>query len=247
MDIRESEIAYFGVMELKGAEDSHRAGYKVVFRLGQEKDYEHFKEATKRRALKKRRGQAGVIYRAMIRPEAEEGWQEMDWWLLGWSMSHSMGATVAFQLDSYDDFRYFREQPALDADDDPASFRVLLRELDDQGEVVDQVARAKVEAAMTQVKGGRRSIHAARMCQDVAFQVYVAKTSRIEAPATEDQCAAFQRQEAGVESRALLDHNESAWRRFHANVEAPFIRWRESRTGQGAILAVEKRIGESDA
>lgn len=245
-EMNKDEVAYSGVMELKGAEDSHRAGLKVKLVLGEEKHYEYFKQATKRRAQAKKSGKAGIVYRMAIRPDGEdESWRMLEAWLLGWSMSHNQGAQVAFELSDYDDFQYFRQAPARDDSDTPASYQVVLWELDDQGRVVNQKARAMAEEAYERPKGGRRSIHAARLQNDLDFQVYVAKMMRIEAPATPDQCADFTRQQAGVESRALLDHNESAWRRFHLNVESPFVRWRESRTGQGAIAKIQEKMGET--
>lgn len=248
-ELNPDEVAYHGTMELKGAEDSHRAGYKVQLVLGHEKDYEYFKNATRRKALKKRqrRGMAGIIYSAAIKPSNSEEWNTMDLWLLGWGMSHNQGAVVSFNLGGEDDFRFFRDRPAIDAkDEEPAAFEVVLWELDDQGNVVNQKQREKLERAFQRPKGGRRSIHAARLDGELGFQVFVAKSLKIEAPATPDQCAAFVRQQAGVESRAMLDHNDNAWRRFHVNVESPYVRWRESRVGHKAIRAIEEKMGESD-
>ena len=100
-------------------------------------------------------------------------------------------------------------------------------ELDDDGNVVNVEQRAKLERMARKrqwPKGGPRSKHAARLCQDPEFQRWVGDIGiKMNDPLG---CAHWMREECEIDSRAQLDHDPAALQRFEDRVQKPFLRSR---------------------
>ncbi|TAL89264.1 MAG: hypothetical protein EPN62_08675 [Candidimonas sp.] len=69
-------------------------------------------------------------------------------------------------------------------------------------------------------KGGALARLAGQLCQQSAFQRFADVTSAEEA-------ADWIRHVCGVESRAELDHNAAAAKRFHDEIRRPYLRGRQ--------------------
>lgn len=65
------------------------------------------------------------------------------------------------------------------------------------------------------MKGGTLARLAGQLCQQQAFREFCHANSA-------DAAAQFIRSTCGVQSRAELDHNEDAARRFHEQVRRPY-------------------------
>lgn len=87
------------------------------------------------------------------------------------------------------------------------------------------VVRARVAPGAG--KGGDLARLAGMLCQSARFQRWV---SVVAGPApqgvsAQDHAAAFVRERCCVDSRAQLDHDARAARRFHQRVRRPFRMW----------------------
>lgn len=227
----EPYVAYHGWCKLKNAIDSHATGFKIQLRLNEENDYKLFKDVTKRR-----KGKAGHLYQMQWRVDGDgnKSFTSMDVWFLGWTVSHSNGAVVAFQIEDHSKWHFFREMLAIDAhDENPASLEILLFELDQEGKPINQKQRARLEMLHRKrkfPKGGVQSKRAARLGQNPDFLMYLAtemgKHAPTGGPLSANDVAVYIYECASIDSRAQLDHDEEALARFETNVMSPFNRWR---------------------
>ena len=205
-----SKVAYHGVVTIVGATHSLTdGGLKLKLKLPVEDDYRVFAGFTKRRKNK-----AGTRHRMYLRKAIEQGgvekrFESYDAMFLGWSVSNSSGAVVAFEVER-ECFEWLEDNGT------DGSFELVLSEIDDNESEVDQDQRRKIEDIQ---KGGPMSKHAARLCLDPEFMAYVrSKTGN------DTTAADYVRSECRVESRAQIDHSTAAAERYKA-LHSDFLRW----------------------
>jgi hypothetical protein len=207
-------IAFDGVVELLAWSESSGQGCTVKLGLVDREALQHFDAATKRS-----RARAGQRYRAEW--IANGARQDMPGELMfcGANWSHQAGASTKFWI-AIEDFdlirsRTTRDQRALGGD----QFRLTLRQLYDDETEADQ---AQIE--MQELIGGPISKNAARLCQDLDFQVYAGLAMHSPVRINADMAAEYVRQECRIQSRALLDHLPEAARRFE-EVKSKYLIW----------------------
>ena len=233
----EHYIAYHGFAYLKNATDSHKTGLQIQLRLDHEQDYKVFK------AFKKhRKGKAGTgLYRAFTRvadkhPAGDKeytGWYgPVDLKFLRWTVSSANGAVVTFEMEDYDEWRKMRDVPAIDDGSAKWELRkteLMLVELDQEGVPINVKQRAKLEQMELKrkwPKGGAQSKRAARLCQDHEFVRWACEKMGVNGNGiTPADIAEWMRQEADIDSRAQLDHDDAALQRFEERVMKPFLRY----------------------
>lgn len=218
--ITPDQVAAHAGVQLYNAESSHSAGYRVTFQLLDVEEIDSFSGITK-----KRKNKAGGRYTmALVDAKERTPPHLCEVHFLGWSITHTSGAKVRFDLSGPEDFAFFRELPANSPD--AAEWTLVLAELTDDDEVVDQ---AKLERAET-VKGGALCKSAAILCGTADFQRWVALQDKLDRPrADPDICADFIRRRCRIKSRAQLDHDDAAAERFRRWVKVPFALWAEGR------------------
>lgn len=83
--------------------------------------------------------------------------------------------------------------------------------------------------------GGQLARLSGMQCQAPQFHGWVSGRAdyRGPVPVTADSAAEYVRQVCGVSSRADLDHNREAARRFHALIRRPFLEYVQRREGLG--------------
>lgn len=75
-----------------------------------------------------------------------------------------------------------------------------------------------------QYRGGALAKLAGMLCQQPEFWRFLGSQFEQDAPEDAEQAAALLREACGIESRADLDHNETAARFFHENIRIPYLR-----------------------
>lgn len=76
-------------------------------------------------------------------------------------------------------------------------------------------------------KGGPLSILAGKWCQDPGFWKFLGE--RGWPCTTAEDAAKYIRAQCQIDSRAELDHDQDAARRFHSSIRGPFIKWSAAR------------------
>lgn len=216
-------VAYHGTMFLKGAMDSHRTGMQVQFRLELEQDYTVFKDFSRK---KKNKAGSG-LYRCFFRSPDSESWGEQSWdlWFLRYNVGNH-GADVTFEVADPSFWNLLRSMPAIDDGSEPPGMYVVMAQIGEDGKPVNIAARARLERARLKSKwkkGGPRSKHAARLCQDPDFAHYVMLKLKRQS-ISEEEVAEWVRKECGIDSRAQLDHDPQALERFEERVMSPYLR-----------------------
>lgn len=214
-DNPERFIAFQGVAELYAWRQSSSTGCKVVWRLANRDELAHFDKVTKRNR------RAGHRY-SMAVSDAETGevLHQCAIFFLGGKWEHTVGATVAFQLEGYDALKGYTTLPTADLYGTGFMALLTLVQIGDDEVPIDQAAKD----ALDRLKGGPRSKHAAQLCKDPDFQVWVAGFVK-GGKDDESKAAHFTRDRCGITTRAELDHDPVAWAKFQRLVEGPFIRW----------------------
>lgn len=86
-------------------------------------------------------------------------------------------------------------------------------------------------------KGGDLARLAGRFCQNPQFQKWIMKTYgnglELELEPSAEMAAVLLRSNCGVDSRAMLDHNQQAAYLFHIRIRRPFISWQERGSYEG--------------
>ena len=235
----EHYIAYHGFTHLQGASDSHRFGLRIQIRLEDEKDYKEFKSFRKHR-----KGKAGSgLYHCYLKSESESEWSgPLDLRFINWSLTSSKGAVVTFEMDDYDEWRHMRDNAALDEGyevEQLGRIEFILVELDEEGKPINVKKRARLERARLKRKwgkGGPRSKHAARLCQNDRFlwwltmQVKAGELAAAEPGGFTEalgpaEAAEWMRKTCEIDTRAQLDHDPAALERFEQRVQRPFLRY----------------------
>jgi hypothetical protein len=85
------------------------------------------------------------------------------------------------------------------------------------------VALARLDGEGQERKGGKLAQRAGIICNEGSFRVF-AKESKLGSPSNSAEAAAMLRAQCGVESRAELDHNNEAARKF-TDLEASYKAW----------------------
>ena len=215
--ITEDHVAYHGRFALYNAESSHARGYRVQFRLRSEDDYKVFKGMTKRK-----KGRAGIVFRVSLLGELP---RMIEAYFAGWSVTNSDGARVTFDLQTSEDFDFFRELPALCDTTEGIEWEAVMVEVGDDGQAVDQKRREQVES----MKGGVQCKRAALLCTDRNFRLWCGtQKMTLGRAATQDEAAQMIRDVCRIASRAELDHDDSAAERFRRWITLPYAKWAEN-------------------
>ena len=134
-------------------------------------------------------------------------------WLLSWRESHNNGATVTFQLADVEDLDAFKRMTVRKGKRAGQRLACVLVEI---GEDEQPVVQEK--------KGGPLSKSAAQMCENELFRKFLRESYPTNWKQflygsttlnSADVAASVVRQLCGVTSRADLDHNHEAAKRFH--------------------------------
>lgn len=198
------ELAAAADVVLHNVEQSTRGGMKLILKLKDVAELKDFENITRYR-----NGHAGGIYR-MILMGKDWGWSG-DVMFLGWSASHTGGVKLRFQLGDEKDLKFLMDVPR------GTECGMGMRELDEEGGMVDERVKEKVESE----RGGPLSKRAAALCRDPDFQRWLG--AHLGRPMTEAECADSIRETCGVQSRAMLDHDPRAAELFHQRILTPYI------------------------
>lgn len=202
------ELAAAADVLVHNVEQSTRGGMKLILRLKDILDLKDFESITRYK-----NSHAGGIYR-MILMGSEWNWSG-DVMFLGWSASHTGGVKLRFQLSEESDLKFLME---LSRGTDAS---MGMRELDDDGQMVDEERKEKIESE----RGGPLSKRAAQLGRDPAFRHWISERIAPGLPSiTEETCASYIRTICQVPSRAKLDHDTKAAERFHNQILTPYIR-----------------------
>lgn len=144
--------------------------------------------------------------------------------LAGWSETHNGGAKVTFWLPDPTDLDAFKSLTIAKGKTAGHRFMAVLVEIGD-----DEMLKASTDAKIIgAAKGGAKARLAGILCADPAFQKWLfdRKGVVILSPTVdrEASAAATVREVCRVRSRAELDHNEAAGKRFDAEIRLP---WQE--------------------
>ena len=114
--------------------------------------------------------------------------------------------------------------------EDKTVFALAMVELDDDNTAIDQVKRARVEAAPKTRRLRTLSNYAAQLCRQPEFWTYLA--DRYDLVIVRDQAevaALWMRERLGIDSRAQLDDDRFVADQFHADIRRPFAKWNSLR------------------
>lgn len=199
------ELAAAADVLLHNVENSTRGGMKLILKLKDVLELKDFENITRFR-----KGHAGGIYRMIL---AGKDWQwSGDTMFLGWSASHTGGVKLRFQLSEESDLRFLMDVPR------GTECSMGMRELDEEGGMVDELVKERVESE----RGGPLSKRAAQLGRDPDFREWLAQTELGVVP-SEVQCADYIRNKCGVSSRAMLDHDNQAAECFKTMILNPYI------------------------
>lgn len=133
--------------------------------------------------------------------------------LAGWSDTHTGGAKVTLWLPDSASLEVFRAMTVRKGNTAGQVLMTVMVEVDTDGAPMRQPTKHQALSTV-----------AASMCRDQEFWRWWGEEFLL-APDNEDECAALLRHELGIESRAVLDVDEDAARRFHENIRRPFRAW----------------------
>lgn len=230
MSKSEAYVAYHGWVWLSNAINSHQFGLRVQVRLCHDNDLAIFEKIKKHR--KKSAGSG--MYRVMTKREDVEKWYgPVDMLYITWSHSISNGVTITFEMSSLSEWNRIRDSKAIKSGyeiDQLPKIEIMMIELDNEGKPINVKQRAKLEkmaAKRSWGKGGPRSKHAARLCQDaefIAWYMELVNKGGAVPDTTPAAVAEWMRQKADIDSRAQLDHDPAALQRWEDRVYKPFLR-----------------------
>lgn len=217
-------VAFEGMVTLAKWADSSAQGAKAYFNLADREALAPFEKATKRRG--KRAGQRYLLIVADGRgdplPEAPT-----EAWFAGAQWSHQGGASITLTFDSVDFWRQFHTEDYGDGQ----VFHLTMVELQANDTPLDQ-AQADRVARAARPKGGPKSKFVAQRNQTTEFQAYIGYRTgmpRERWPLVgADTCDKWVKQQCGVESKALFDHDPEAWERYEKLISRPFITWAQA-------------------
>lgn len=201
------ELAAAADVILHNVEHSTRGGMKLILKLKDVAELKDFENITRYR-----NGHAGGIYRMILM--GKDWGSTQDVMFLGWSASHTGGVKLRFQLGDEKDLKFLMDVPR------GTECSMGMRELDEEGDMVDERVKERVEAE----RGGPLSKRAAQLGRDYDFRQWLARTEFDVVP-SEVQCADYIRNKCGVSSRAMLDHDDRAAERFKTMILNPYIQY----------------------
>lgn len=200
------ELAAAADVVLHNVEQSTRGGMKLILKLKDVLDLKDFEAITRFR-----KGHAGGIYR-MILMGKDWTWSG-DVMFLGWSASHTGGTKLRFQLGEEKDLKFLMDVPH------GTECSMGMRELDEEGGMVDELVKERVESE----RGGPLSKRAAQLGRDPEFLGWLKSTGKLAQIFSESDCADYIRAVCGISSRAQLDHDDRAAERFKTMILNPYI------------------------
>lgn len=200
-------------------ERSSTQGMRVTLRLKTTADLPQFERLTRFRD-----GHAGGIYLVVL---IGDDWRwSGELMMQGWSASHAGGGRIKFLLADEKDFEFLLALPR------GAAAAMGMREVDDDGSVVDEGKRKSVTAQ----RGGPLSRYAAQLCREPDFLAYL--THRLQrGDIREEAAAAFIRATCNIGSRAELDHDKEAAATFHMEIREPYAAWLDQQRANGTTSA----------
>lgn len=131
--------------------------------------------------------------------------------LAGWSETHNGGAKVTFWLQDSDDLEAFKAMTVAKGKTAGQRLVLVAVEIGDDEQPVQHDEKPK---------GGELARLAGIFCNNETFQDWCETNSAEEA-------AEWIRETCQISSRADLDHDEDAAKRFHSLVRLPFIASRQ--------------------
>lgn len=200
------ELAAAADVILHNVEQSTRGGMKLILKLKDVLELKDFENITRFR-----KGHAGGIYRMILM--GKDWGSTQDVMFLGWSASHTGGVKLRFQLGDEKDLRFLMDVPR------GTECSMGMRELDEEGGMVDELVKERVESE----RGGPLSKRAAQLGRDPEFRKWLGEKEGANAPFNESDCAEYIRDTCGVSSRAMLDHDNKAAERFRTMILTPYI------------------------
>lgn len=146
--------------------------------------------------------------------------------LIGWDEKHNTGRTARFLFDEEGVEHPMKQHTVRRGKQAGTRFMMVLVELQDDDTPIDQTKRERLEEAE---KGGPVSKNAGILCNDPDFQDYV---SIQPGNYTHDEMGAadFVREHCNISSRAQLDHQPQAARRYEI-MKAGFLDWQQEKYG----------------
>lgn len=219
-------VAFKGELEFLEAKWNDKDGHLTKFAIVDWGDdaSNPFKQFTKRRG-----GRAGTRFFAALAPVEEQpegGRYDGEVMLAGWADSPSGGLTVTFWCEPDDDGMHPFGWCSRKSSKAPGTrFAAALAELDDDNQPVDQKRRDRYEQAQSH----RLSRLAAQLCQSEEFWEFLTEVVLNGSGVIdhEAEAASLLRSHLGIDSRAELDINEEAARKFERDFRKPFINWKE--------------------
>ena len=133
--------------------------------------------------------------------------------LAGWSETHNGGAKVTFWLSDADELAAFKQMTVAKGKTAGQRLACVLIEIGDD-EQPNQPEPAKAE----ELKGGPLAKLAGMWCQSKDFLEWLGVP-------TPSEARLFILEECGIDSRAELDHHQSAAAIFHNNIREPYSKW----------------------
>lgn len=219
-----SITAWYGIVKMHSASWGDEAGSTVTFKLSMQASADvrnPFHTFTKRR-----KGRAGTrFYMAVTTSEdAPKSIYLDEVMLAGWNDSQQNGHTVKLWICN-DKLGHPFE--GISRNDELA---LALTELDDDNEPIDQKMRDRVEQQSTPTSS-RLSYAAAMLCKNDSFWEYLNEdmdqANDFMNPRVKDESGAkkWMYQELGISSRAELDTDPVAARRFEDVIRKPFMEY----------------------
>lgn len=232
----ENYIVFRGIIELYAWSHTSAGGRRIILRLNDRDDLKHFE--AERMVKKSRTGKprAGENYSLTFVQQTENAEPfPIDAWYRGPSWSERAGARVTFELHDDLDLSYFKGMKTADVEDNGEELALAIVQIDEStGMPIDQNKRTLALTAEQRkkagLKGGPKSKRVARMCEESEFVTWFSRQFRLPVPTHPDTVAAKVREICGIQSRAMLDHDESAWALWMERIEGPFVKTRERAT-----------------
>ncbi len=229
-----SNIAYQAVVTMARADWNDETGATVKFKLPMNDSSDRrnpFHNFTKRRKNK-----AGTIFHMAV--AVVEGHDygdsifDAEVMLAGWNDSQTSGHTVTFWLHLNDEKMHPFEGISRSEE-----LALVLAEMSDDGEVVDQEKREKVEKP-----GQHLSVAVAMMCKNEGFWTFCSETYPHEWERhggdldPEFVCREIICHQLGIHSRAELDKSSALAEIFHQSIRLPFVEWQKGGSNGAAVL-----------
>lgn len=145
--------------------------------------------------------------------------------LAGWSETHNGGCKVTFWLADAADLDVFRALTVRKGNTAGQRFACVLVEIGPDELPVQEPPAAPVPE---KPQGGALAKLAGMWCTNPDFQVFAREKFRaLGGCNSADDARRIMLEVCGIESRAELDHNQTAAEIFHKQIRLPYVRWQQ--------------------